>query len=155
MTPLFRGNHGEFWHSNNTGVYKNFAVGYSTEREYAWLPPSFRVAAGEIVGNVRIQILDPESTLALFPNADYFVVFGQINEPAPGRASLGFYEVVRRAKGFNNVSALLALVLRQNASTWAGGDSYRYTTVTSGETIGINPNYPNGNPFWGMSGGAV
>ena len=155
MTPLFRGNHGEFWHSNNTGVYKNFAVGYSTEREYAWLPPSFRVAAGEIVGNVRIQILDPESTLALFPNADYFVVFGQINEPAPGRASLGFYEVVPRAKGFNNVSALLALVLRQNASTWAGGDSYRYTTVTSGETIGINPNYPNGNPFWGMSGGAV
>jgi hypothetical protein len=152
MTPLFRGNHGEFWHSNNTGVYKNFAIGYSTEREGFSLPPAFRVAASLTVGKVDIRVLDPESTLALFPRADYFLLVGTIREPGAGRTSLGFYEVVPRSK-FVYPDVLLAVAQQKN-SGWAS-NPFRYVTALSGETIDINPAYPSGNPFLSIGSGSL
>lgn len=152
MTPLFRGNHGEFWHSNNTGVYKNFALGFSTEREGFFLPPAFKVAASATVGKVDIRVLDPESTLALFPRADYFVLVGTIREPGAGRKSLGFYEVVPRSK-FVYPAVLLAVAQQKNSS-WSS-NPFRYVTALSGETIEINPAYPSGNPFLSIGNGSL
>src|SRR5690606_22115385 len=63
QTLLFRGNHEKPWQSNNTGVYKNFAVGYSTRYEDGLvIPPSFRVAASGAASGKTFRVLDPETT---------------------------------------------------------------------------------------------
>jgi hypothetical protein len=115
------------YESNNTGVYKNFAVGNRV--------PSltrFRAAAIETVGTDTVLVWDPASTRALFPNENYYLVVGSIS------SSVGFYEVIPRRLYETADAALAAVVSTQQ---W-DSNPYSYRMAVSGELVGINPDYP-------------
>src|SRR5690606_29117969 len=72
-----------FWESNNTGVYKNFALGYGGVA----IPPHLRENPSATVGSAFVVAVDAFNTLGLFAEANYHLVVGRLG----GR---DFWEVV-------------------------------------------------------------
>lgn len=143
------------WASNNTGVYKNFTLGYDTERSGSpfRLPVNWKAGPEGTLGDATFMVVDPASTIASFPALDQLVVVGQL-KPQSGTAALGFWEVVPR-KSFASAQALLDRVLAVNAANnLSAGAPYVYTLVASGEKLTLNPNYPSELPFLAINGDA-
>ena len=128
--------------SNNTGVYKNFALGYGNLNIPPQLTRSANASAN--VGSAFVTAVDSFNTRSLFADANYHLVIGQMSD---GR---GFWEVVPKGL-FSGAPALLARVVALNSSGLAASPPV-YTTVVSGEAITINPSYPSGVPFLAIDG---
>lgn len=151
QTIVFRGNYANTFESNNTGVYKNFALGYSTEYEELALhiPDTFDVAAEGESGGKKFWVLDPNSTTTILPNSDHFVVIGAVmNSQNSARKSMGFYEVIPR-EGQTTAAQMLQTVLSNNGG---GAGAFSYVMSTSGESLTFNPAYPDGAPFLAIDG---
>jgi len=143
------GDHHDPWRSTNTGVYKNFAIGYDTVR---WLGnpvdlPAHWVKGPEAsVGDARFMVVRASSTVRSFPRLDHYVVLGTFahQDPVPITAhpNLGFWEIVPRQLFPDEATLLSAVVKAQTSNNLRVGAPYQYTLVTSRERLTIDPQYP-------------
>lgn len=142
---------------DNRGVYKNFAIGYSTSSLGARVPNHWRIGASSALGDAALSVVDPTSTGSTFVNPDFYVVVGQLpaeqSIPGIGPAAWTFWEIVPRGL-FANEQALLDHVLSVNAgNTMSRTGGYEYTLATSGEHLRLNRDFGLGGiPFSAIDG---
>jgi hypothetical protein len=130
-----------FWASNNTGVYKNFALGYGG----LTIPPHLGENPSRSLGSAVVVAVDAANTSGLFAEANHHLVIGTLGDKS-------FWEVVPRDR-FDDAEELLDHVEATNAVGLSSSPP-RYTTAVSGETLTINPDYPAGHPFLAINGGS-
>jgi hypothetical protein len=87
-----RGNN--FWRSNNTGVYKNFALGYGG----LTIPSHLGDNPSRPIGPAVVVAVDATNTSRIFAGANYHLVIGILGDK-------GFWEVV--PKGQDDAELLL------------------------------------------------
>jgi len=144
------------WDTNNTGVYKNLAFGFSNGSLATRAPLHWEAggAPRATLGDATFYVVDPSAMGSVFATPDYYVVVGQF--PAfsvvLGPNSWAMWEVVPR-RLFPTAQALLDSVISSNGSnsmSMFGG--YVYTMATSGEKLSFSLNFPGSRPIAAING---